>query len=42
MEKKCNCTDECTCGCNEGAECTCEGECTCGCSEDKCTCEDGE
>ena len=29
-EKTCNCTDECTCGCNEGKECTCEGECTCG------------
>ncbi len=40
IEKKCNCTDECDCGCNEGKECTCEGECKCGCNEGKeCTCE---
>jgi len=35
-EKKCNCTEECTCGCNEGKECTCEGECKCN---EKCICE---
>ena len=41
-EKKCNCDEKCTCGCNEGKECTCTDEkCTCGCSEGKeCTCGD--
>ncbi len=28
-EKTCNCSSECTCGCQEGKECTCNGECTC-------------
>ena len=28
-KKKCNCSPDCTCGCQEGKECTCEGECTC-------------
>ena len=45
MEKeKCNCTETCDCGCQEGKECTChdcgclEGEeCTCG---DSCDCHD--
>ena len=52
-EKKCNCTEECTCGCQDGKECTChdcgcvEGkECTCGeecnCVEHDCCCEDHE
>ena len=52
-DKKCNCTDECTCGCQDGKECTChdcgcvEGkECTCGeecnCVEHDCCCEDHE
>jgi len=50
-EKNCNCTEECTCGCQEGQECTChdcgcvEGkECTCGeecnCVEHDCCCEE--
>lgn len=42
MEKeKCNCTPDCTCGCQDGEECTCEGECTC---DENCTCgcQDGE
>ena len=50
-EKKCNCTEECTCGCQDGKECTChdcgcvEGkECTCGeecnCVEHDCCCEE--
>ena len=35
-EKKCNCTEECTCGCQDGKECTCHD---CGCAEGKeCTC----
>lgn len=35
-EKKCNCTEQCTCGCQDGKECTCHD---CGCLEDKeCTC----
>ena len=44
-EKKCNCTESCDCGCQEGKEYTCEcgckeGEkCTCG---DACECEEGE
>ena len=54
MEKeKCNCTETCDCGCQEGKECTChdcgclEGEeCTCGdscdCHEHECHCEHGE
>ena len=25
-EKKCNCSPDCTCGCQEGKECTCNGE----------------
>ncbi len=34
-EKKCNCTETCECGCQEGKECTCD----CGCKEGKnCTC----
>ena len=50
-EKKCNCTEECTCGCQDGKECTCHDcgcveckECTCGeecnCVEHDCCCED--
>ena len=36
-EKKCNCTESCECGCQDGKECTCE----CGCKEgEKCTCGD--
>jgi len=35
-DKKCNCTEECTCGCNEGKECTCDThECCC---DDNCDC----
>ncbi len=41
-KKKCNCSPDCTCGCQEGKECTCEDEecscnetCTCGCQNDK-------
>ena len=52
-EKKCNCTEECTCGCQDGKECTChdcgctEGkECTCGeecnCEEHECCCDHDE
>lgn len=48
-DKKCNCSPNCTCGCQEGKECTCNGECTCddscdcGCQDDKdskCTCNE--
>ncbi len=39
-KKKCNCSENCTCGCQEGKECTCDGKCTCGCQEGKeCTCD---
>jgi len=38
-EKKCNCRENCECGCQDGKECTCDAECTYGCQEDKeCTC----
>lgn len=33
---KCNCTEECDCGCQEGKECTCDG---CHCDEE-CHCDD--
>jgi len=41
-EKKCNCSEDCTCGCQGGKECTCTDEnCNCGCQEGKeCTCSD--
>ena len=43
-EKNCNCTEECTCGCQEGQECTCEETCACGddccCEEHDCCCEE--
>ena len=44
---KCNCTEDCTCGCQEGKECTCEcncsEDCDCGCQEgEKCTCHNHE
>ena len=37
MEKEKCCSEECTCGCNEGNECTCECDetCTCGCNSNK-------
>lgn len=38
MEKKCNCTTKCTCGCQEGKKCTCKGECTCEKKETKKKC----
>lgn len=52
-EKICNCTEQCTCGCQDGKECTChdcgctEGkECTCGeecnCEEHECCCDHDE
>ncbi|MCX4248637.1 MAG: hypothetical protein OSJ65_02600 [Bacilli bacterium] len=42
-EKKCDCTEECECGCQEGMECTCEGECHCECQEgEECNCENCE
>ena len=52
LEKTCNCSDSCDCGCNEGKECTCESNCTCEdckCTEENncgcmngtdCTCDD--
>ena len=41
-DKKCNCNDTCTCGCQEGKECTCEDvKCDCGCEEKKeCNCKE--
>ncbi len=38
-KKKCECEENCTCGCQDGKECTCNGNCECGCQEGKeCTC----
>ena len=35
-EKKCNCSPNCTCGCQDGEKCTCDDEnCTCGCLDNK-------
>lgn len=40
-ENNCNCSPDCTCGCQEGKECTCKDNCkcdencTCGCQNDK-------
>lgn len=40
LKKKCNCDENCDCGCNEGKECTCE-ECACeNCGCEECDCED--
>ena len=36
-KKKCECSPECECGCQEGQECTCED---CNCKEKECTCEE--
>ena len=30
-DKKCNCSHDCECGCQDGAECTCDHDCECGC-----------
>lgn len=40
MEKKCNCSKDCKCGCQQGKPCTCKDKkCKCGCHEGKkCTC----
>ena len=37
-EKKCHCSEDCSCGCNEGKDCICDAH-DCGCSEG-CTCGD--
>ena len=46
LEKACNCSDECDCGCNEGNPCTCESNCTCedcNCTEENnCGCMDDD
>jgi len=36
-EKKCNCSPDCKCGCQEGKECTCEHK-GCCCHHDDCGC----
>ena len=39
-EKKCNCSPDCTCGCQDGKECTYTDEnCKCGCGEN-CECDE--
>ena len=45
LEKTCNCSDSCDCGCNEGESCTfedchCTEEHNCGCMDEDCTCDD--
>lgn len=39
-KKKCNCSEDCTCGCQEGKECTCNEHCHC--NEHNCGCLDGK
>ena len=34
MAKKCNCSKDCKCGCQEGKTCTCK-DCKCGCHKNK-------
>ena len=45
-EKKCNCSDSCDCGCQDGKECTCGDNCECEKHEckcdDECKCKDHE
>lgn len=42
-KKSCDCSEDCTCGCQEGKECTCEDEnCNCGCHEDGKECDCGD
>ena len=36
-KEKCNCNENCECGCQEGQECTCNDECQCG---NDCKCHD--
>ena len=39
--KKCNCDENCECGCQDGKECTCDENCDCGCQDGKeCTCKE--
>ncbi len=35
MAKKCNCSEKCECGCQQGKKCTCKGKCECGSKEKK-------
>ena len=41
--EKCTCSEDCTCGCQEGQECTCNGECKeeseCNCNDENCECK---
>lgn len=37
--KKCNCDEDCDCGCQDGEECTCGDTCNCG---EECHCHDEE
>ena len=41
-EEKCNCSEDCNCGCQEGKECTCDHDChcDCDCEHEECNCED--
>ena len=45
-KKKCDCDENCTCGCQDGKECSCHGDkCDCGCQDKhikNCGCKDGE
>ena len=34
MAKKCNCSKDCKCGCQEGKPCTCK-DCKCSCHKKK-------
>ena len=37
----CNCSQDCTCGCQEGKECTCDYECNCN-NDEVCSCSSEE
>ena len=41
-KKKCNCGENCTCGCQYGKECTCDCECGENCDCEECDCSKEE
>ena len=47
-KNSCNCSTDCTCGCQDGKECTCgnnchcDEHCDCGCHDNNCGCQDGK
>lgn len=38
---QCECSKDCTCGCQDGEKCTCDKDYTCGCQDgEQCTCDE--